>query len=242
MYHSIFFDSWNTFDDWHLVPLSRPLFAPPSVKTTTISVPGANGTIDVSEILTGYPVYDNRKGSIDFTVLNGYGEWYERYSTISNILHGQKMRAVLEDELDYYYEGRFTINSWKSDKDRSKITIDYDVNPYKYLVRSSLDFPIYDHIPLLRTEELALTYSRETYGYAPICPKIILDINSQYIVEAEIKMSFSNPTLNINLEDVLLLPGENIFPELIIYGPEVTFQFRSNRNANVSIEFHKGSL
>ena len=64
-------------------------------------------------------------------VMNGYKPWLETYYDIADYIHGQKMRAVLEDDPHYYYEGRFSVNSWKSDKDWSKITIDYNVSPYK---------------------------------------------------------------------------------------------------------------
>ena len=33
-------------------------------------------------------------------------------------LHGQTMRAILEDDPEYFYEGRFTVNAWKSEKPR----------------------------------------------------------------------------------------------------------------------------
>lgn len=241
MYHSIFFDSWNTYDDWHIVPTSRPLFAPPALKTTTLSIPGANGVIDLSDSLTKYPVFENRKGSIEFHVLNGYGEWYERYSTISNLLHGQKMRAILEDELDYYYTGRFTVNAWKSEKDRSKITINYEVEPYKYLVRSSLDFGIYSNIGVDEQSETVVTFTKETYGYAPICPKFIVETSQR----DPIYLRFENPTLGIDINNLVLNPGATILPEVIFYGPQVTCHFTMEERADqgvVSIDFHKGSL
>ena len=71
MYHSITFinsqnKEKNTWDDWYLIPSSRPVFNPPSVKTQYIDIPGANGQIDLTESLTGYPVYKNREGSWNF--------------------------------------------------------------------------------------------------------------------------------------------------------------------------------
>ena len=84
MYHSITFGDKNTWDDWHLVPASRPLFNPPTVKTKIIDIPGANGNLDLSDSLTKYPVYNNREGQIEFIVMNDYWEWYDAYSTIMN--------------------------------------------------------------------------------------------------------------------------------------------------------------
>ena len=137
----------NTWDDWHLIPASRPLFNPPTPKTNYIDIPGANGSIDASEILAGhyvwdsvkntpvregFPVYENMKGSNVFYVMNGYGSWHNKYSEIMGYLHGRRVKAVLEDDPAYYYQGRMSINQWKSEKDWSKIVLDYDFYPYKF--------------------------------------------------------------------------------------------------------------
>lgn len=139
MYHSITFGDKNTWDDWHLIPSSRPLFNPPTPKTKYQDIPGANGKLDLSEALTGYPVYDNRIGSFEFYVMNGYKEWYDLYSEILGYLHGRSMQAFLEDEPDYYYEGRFAVDAWNSNKDWSMITISYDVDPFKTQKESTLE-------------------------------------------------------------------------------------------------------
>lgn len=139
MYHSVTFGDKNTYDDWHIVPSTRPLFAPPPVKTNYIDLPGSNGKLDLTDVLNGRPVYENRTGSMEFIVLNGFGEWQNRYSEICNYLHGKKMKAVLEDDPAWYYEGRFTVNEWRSEKDWSRIVIDYDVGPFKKEIINSIE-------------------------------------------------------------------------------------------------------
>lgn len=134
----------NTWDDWHLIPSSRPLFNVPSFKSNFIDIPGANGSIDASTILGGYPTFNDRTGSIEFYVMNDYGEWYNRYSDAMNYLHGQRVKAILEDEPSYYYEGRMTVNSWKSEKGHSKITFDYTMEPFKYELFDTFDQWLWD--------------------------------------------------------------------------------------------------
>lgn len=123
----------NTWDDWHLIPSSRPVFSPPKMKTDIIELEGADGVIDLSTALTGFPTYSNREGSFEFIVVNDYGNWKDRYSEIMNYLHGRTMQVVLEDDPDYYYEGLFTVDEWDSQNDGtwSNITINYNVKPYK---------------------------------------------------------------------------------------------------------------
>lgn len=124
----------DIWEDWHLVSSSRPLFLPPKLKESYIDIPGGDGALDLSEVLTGTPVYSNRTGSWDLYVMNGYWDWVDAYSTIMNYLHGQRMYAILEDDKTHYYEGRFTVNTWRSDPSYSRITINYNVDPYKYTI------------------------------------------------------------------------------------------------------------
>lgn len=122
----------NTWDDWHIVPIERPAINPPSIKTEYVSIPGRNGKIDLSQSLTKYPVYDNRTGSIEFAVLNDYRNWQVAYTDIMATLHGKKMMMTYEEDPEYYYVGRWSVGSWKTGKTRSGITLNYDLEPYKW--------------------------------------------------------------------------------------------------------------
>jgi predicted phage tail component-like protein len=128
----------NTWDDWGLIPSSRPKFAPPQQKTSTVDIQGGDGVIDMSESLTGFPVYNNREGSFEFYVVmdcpqNQSKKWIDIYEEISGYLHGKNFTIVLDDDPDWYYEGRLSVNDWDSANDGtgSTITINYSVKPYK---------------------------------------------------------------------------------------------------------------
>lgn len=123
----------NTWEDWHLVPSSRPVINPPTPKTTYVDIPGGDGVIDLSTTLTGYPTYNNREGSWEFIVINDYGKWKDRFSDIVNYLHGKRRAIILEEDPNYYYMGRFSVSNWTSNSDGSgsRVTIDYNLSPYK---------------------------------------------------------------------------------------------------------------
>lgn len=151
MYHSITFyqgidhgsftNGRNSYSNWHLVSKSRLLFNPPKVKTKYIDIPGANGHIDMTDVLGGTPYYENREGSFEFYVLNdypsGHSSWVTRYADIMNFLHGMPCKAILDDDPGYYYKGRFSVDSWGSDSSWSTITISYSVDPYKISISSA---------------------------------------------------------------------------------------------------------
>jgi len=107
--------SKHTWLDWHLIPSKRPQTAPPNVKTNYVDIPGAHSKLDLSNVLTGAPRFENRSGSMEFILMNksinseGRPElekyWWERYSEIMNFLHGQVVNIQFFDECsDAYFE------------------------------------------------------------------------------------------------------------------------------------------
>lgn len=141
--YSVYFGDKNTWTDWHLIPISRPVINPPPIHSNTVEVPGANGYIDLTDFPTGFPTYGNRTGTLEFYVDNSVPnwDWDAAYDTIVNYLHGFKMNLILGNEkgakTSFYYPGRFAVNQWKSDRMCSSITINYDVFPYKMMVFST---------------------------------------------------------------------------------------------------------
>lgn len=237
MYHSITFGNKNTWDDWHLIPSTRPVFNPPETKTHYVDIPGANGQIDLTESLTGYPVYENRTGSIEFYVANGYEDWSVLYSAIMNYLHGKRMQATLEDDRYFYYEGRFEVNKWTSDKWYSKITIDYDVYPYKKEPNTSLEPWLWD--PFDFEYGIIRDYSElvvdgllglEILGrQEPIVPEITVDSDSG-----------NGMLVIVGSKVYALTDGVNVNPNIVIGEANVTLIFTGN--GTVSVNYQGGML
>ena len=164
---------YNTYDDFFLVPTSRPVINPPAQKRVTVDVPGANGVLDLTNSLTPYPVFSNRQGSIEFAVLNDRPDgssWSSVYWRLMNLIHGRKLRIELEDDLNWFYTGYLSVNEWRSNSDGtwSNVTLDYDLDPYK----------ITDYVTRLQysmtntTTQFVWGLGRSEIGYMPIVPKI----------------------------------------------------------------------
>lgn len=144
----------NTWENWHLIPASRPTMTYPKQKTLTASdIPNVNGDVDLSLSQNKYPVFNNREGNFSFiynplfsSMYEDYKPWNVLYSEISEFIHGRKLRMVLEDDPGYYYEGRFEVESWTSNTDGSGsvINIKYSVAPYKVSIFSSLNEWLWD--------------------------------------------------------------------------------------------------
>lgn len=129
--HSVIFGDKHSWKDWHLIPSAPPVVPPPKLRTSYVDIPGTNGSVDISEILTGYPMFENRTGSMSFLFLTEFGSSREMYQQILNTVHGRRMKVILTDEPEYYYEGRVTVKEYSISSQYSGFSFDYTFAPYK---------------------------------------------------------------------------------------------------------------
>lgn len=177
----------HTSLDWFLVPKERPSIDKASVKERYIDIPGMNGGLDLTESLTGFPLYDYIEGSFEFTVLNDRKliklddsgnlvseteiSWERLNRDIRDFLNGKERYMMLEDDPSWYYVGRFTVGKYDSSETaNSKIEISYKLYPFKkastYLKNLS-DFreTYFDALPLSEcdTSELLRSFFNKVY-------------------------------------------------------------------------------
>lgn len=145
MYYSVTFTSSegvkrNTWQDWHLVPTSPPMVAPPEPYTNYVEIPGRiEGPIDLSEVLTGGPSYQNSEGSWEFVLVEGYYPRPETYQMLKKFLHGRQMKIELEEDPLHYYIGRLTIEQPSTGRGNSSFTINYVIRPVRYNLDGTKD-------------------------------------------------------------------------------------------------------
>ena len=138
MYHSLIISGKNTYDEWKMVPTTRPVVNPPEVKTSYVDLPSSHGQLDYTHYLLGEVPFGQRTGSWEFVLKPGVS-WAIVYSSILNYLHGVRHTVILEDNPAFQYVGRLSVNEWRSDPERSLLTIDYNLDPFKYSTQSSDD-------------------------------------------------------------------------------------------------------
>lgn len=132
----------KTFDDYGL-RLENITIGFPETKTNLIDIPGADGSLDLSEIL-GDVVYKNRKIELGFDAFGAYDEWHLLCTNLANYLHGKKMRVILDTDPYYYYTGRLELSTKKSNDTLHTITLEGTMDPYKYELQSSLEEWLWD--------------------------------------------------------------------------------------------------
>ena len=146
--HSVIFGSKNTWDDWHLLPIKRPFIVNAPYKQKSVDLIGANGELDYTTALLGYPLYGNRKKSLVFRIVDAKDQHsaQTRRDEIASYLHGRYRLMTLEDQPDYYYQGRFELieNTYKGKSDWADVEISYNLEPFKYYVTQSTDDWLWD--------------------------------------------------------------------------------------------------
>ena len=132
----IFNNDKSAYDDWNIV-LTGANVPLPVPKTATVDIKGADGVLDLSEVLTGDVTYNNRVITLNFDMLND-SDYYTLISNIANYLHGRNVTVRFTNDDDFYYIGRASINQWECVKRIGKIVIHVDCDPYKYKLNETV--------------------------------------------------------------------------------------------------------
>ncbi len=190
----------HTYKDWNLILTSTDIDFP-DPKTETVDIPGADGELDFSEVLTGDISYKNRTISFEFEMIDRFANWKNKISEISNYLHGKKFKIILDEDSSFYYFGRVTVNNFKSNKSTGTITIEADVEPYKCDIYASNEDWLWDTFNfetgiINETKELQVNGELEVAIYGrrkKVVPKI--NCNS---LENQMQVVFKGETYNLS--------------------------------------------
>lgn len=128
---NITFGKYKTYDDWGL-KLQNVKISFPEIKRKEMNVPGMDGSLDLSEILTGEVNFENRTVQYTFDISDDPVKWAYLISKIGSSIHGRKLKIVNDYDKSYYYEGRVAVDTVKSSYAQSQLVITGQVAPYKY--------------------------------------------------------------------------------------------------------------
>lgn len=163
----VLFDNIHSYLDFDLI-LSSVDIPPAQPKTTYVDVPGADGSVDLTEA-HGEVKYADRKITFTFT-MNPSGDlsedaWTAKKTEVSNCLNGRKFKITLDKDPDYYWHGRCTVDDYKSNKKVRQIVVVAVVYPYK-LKQATTFVDCY-----LTESEQTLSISN---GRRSVCPSIFV--------------------------------------------------------------------
>lgn len=222
----------HTYTDFGMIPKSKITINPPTVKTEYVDIVGASGRLDYTQALTGNIAYDNRVGSIEFLVLNP-ASYQTVYSTLMAYFHGKYMNMVLDDDPQYFYQGRFAVNKWKSKEGASTIVLDYNLRPYKYFSGGSTgDLPDWLWDDLF---EIVIYYGNFKIEAAGVKRRNLINPTSDVIVP---KFTCSSPvTATVNNINYPLPAGFTDDPGFPIYPGTNYVYFSAQVQTTVAVDY-----
>lgn len=224
-------DEIDTWDDWKIVSTKRPVFNEPELRSEYMDVPGRNGQLDMTEVLTGYPLFENRTGSLEFFLYDDSKPALTKLNVIRNYLHGKRHKIILNDEPEYYYAGRLMVHESHptTEGEYAVFELEYNLEPYKYELSSSSDDWLWDPfnfetgvireyngIPVAGTATVTVIGSRK-----PTTPTIICD--------TDMNMVFDGSTYALSA-------GTNIVPSIVLHEEEYEFTFTGSGSVSISMK------
>ena len=127
------FNEIHSYRDLNLI-LSRVEVAPAAPKTNYVDIPGADGSLDLSEAL-GEVKFSDRTIKLTFTMNPGgdlsEAAWEAKKTQVSNRLNGLSCKITLDKDPGYYWQGRSTVDEYQSTKRLRQFVISAVVRPYK---------------------------------------------------------------------------------------------------------------
>lgn len=125
-------DDCNTWYNWGLIVTAKDI-TPPEPKTNYVELDGMNGSLDLSESLTGEVVFKDRTLTASFWTDKGNRKDREsllRY--IQSRLHGKKVRIIEPDNPDHYFIGRVKVKSPTNTLPYMTFSIEATCEPWRY--------------------------------------------------------------------------------------------------------------
>lgn len=196
-------------------------------------IPGRNGDLDLTDALTGFPVYKNTTMKLTFDFKDGnYDLWLMRASELRNTLHGKRMRVVLGKD-DFFYEGRVSVNTEKLNRRYSSVEITVNRDPYKLELYSSLENWLWDSFNfetgIVRNyKDLQVKGNLEV-----IIPGRTMRVIPVFDCSEEMTVSYNGTIYN-------LPKGKSKSPDLLLGEGDNTLIFTGN--GTVSVDYRGGSL
>lgn len=163
---AFYFDKWNTWHDWRCTLTAKDL-TPPEPKTKLVSIEGGHGSLDLSEALTGEPVYDVRKATASFLCSEGtYGDREKLRRSIVTAIHGRRVPIIDPDDPERYLLGRVVTKKVVNNLAYMTFDVEATCDPWRYAVEETVR-----QIPVSGTVSAVLNND----GDLTVCPTLVVD-------------------------------------------------------------------
>lgn len=148
---------FHSYNDLRII-LTKTEISAPEVKTSYVEIQGADGSLDFTEAF-GRVNYKNRKINLSFAYIGFLDDFPTKFSEIQNLLHGRKTEIIFDNDPEYYYKGRCSVDKWSIDKAMGTFNISIECEPYKYREHETvLQYDINNSRRILLANDGMITY------------------------------------------------------------------------------------
>lgn len=230
--NGVLIDSLHSYRDFSLI-LTQKTFSSPELQEEYVDVPGRDGPIDVSEVLTGTIKFKERTISMKFFSVAPAQMWSAEYSNLQNKLLGKKCKIIFDDDPDYYWIGRIRSIEQDQDGKHMQYSVEVKADPYKmdrYSSTEDWEWDPFDFENGVANEGKDIQVDGKAKGYIYAGRKKsypIITSSAGMMLEFKGK-SYQIPKGTTSMYEVILDYGNN----------ELTF----TGNGIITIEYRGGSL
>lgn len=234
--------SGNTYklSDFGLTLTDSLKKAMPSVQSYSVNIPGRNGALDLSEALTGSPVFGDRQITYTIGGLKETGEWIRQISSLANAIHGKRVKVYESDDPGYYWVGRMAVQT--SLPSRSARIASFDciltAEPFKWEIQDSTEDWVWDTFDF--DEGIARSYKNVAISGTTSVTVIGSQFNSDVVVKTSAAGMTVTYTQNGESVQISLAKGKNTVYGLMLKEGENTLVFTGT--GTVDIIYRGGSL
>ncbi len=228
---------FDTLSDWGLAVGNNDYIGDPVQETNYINIPGASAMLDLSEVITGRPVFKYRPIKVLLGGRKKRLNWDAIISQYRNEIEGQVVRLTFSNDMNFFWRGRVNITNFNRVRELGQFTLAIpQAEPYKYDIFTSEDEWLWDPFDF---EQGVIRYIGpvEFNNNSITVPKGGMLV----VLVFEIDTIIGSLSVVANGNTYALEIGENRFPSLLVAGAEeVVLEFKGQGTG--TIKYRGGSL
>lgn len=190
----------HTLRDWGAAITNSDIISLPEPNTTFLEIPGRNGRLDLTEVLTGDVSYGNRTIKLQLAKSTNVEDWYTTGLHIFDAIHGRAVKLTFDDDLGHYYKGRATVSNPQRLRNGGQLLITVDADPFRY------EQEVFSSVWLASTgTEISGTLVNTRM---PTCPSITVDADCDLVIGT---VTYGLTAGTHTLPSIILPEGETAF-------------------------------
>lgn len=231
--------TYHTLNDWGFALGNNNYIGDPEMETTYIKVPGRDGMIDASEVVTGRRIYKKRPLAFELGGIRERLSWDGIISALRNDVNGRVCRLTIDNDKSYFWRGRVYIQDFDRNNKLGTFTLAVPTaDPYKYDVTSSAEPWLWDPFNfetgiITQMSAVVVTGSKTItipHGHMQTTPQIVVSD----MISGTFEVEYNSVTYS-------LTTGTNIVLSIFVGGDTDT-SLTFTGSATVQIVYRGGSL